>query len=63
LLLQAALVRNPAGPVLFSSTKPARVRLAAETAAKALPSAEQTDALTELTSAVRAAVLAGAGNE
>jgi D-threo-aldose 1-dehydrogenase len=63
LLLQAALARNPAGPILFSSTKPARVDLAAQTATKALPTAEQTEALTELTSEVRAAVPEAVGDE
>ncbi|MGD0698876.1 MAG: aldo/keto reductase [Trebonia sp.] len=57
LLLQAALARNPAGPVLFSSTKPGRVRLAAETAARVMPAAAESEAFTELTSEVRAAVL------
>jgi D-threo-aldose 1-dehydrogenase len=57
LLLQAALARNPTGPVLFSSTKPDRVEIAAATARKVMPSAEETGAFTELTSEVRAAVL------
>jgi hypothetical protein len=56
LLLQAALARNPDGPALFSSTKSARVELAAATATKALPSAEESEAFRELTSEVRAAV-------
>jgi len=63
LLLQAALARNPVGPVLFSSTKPPRVGLAAETAAKVAPSAEETEAFAELTSAVSAAVPAMASQE
>jgi D-threo-aldose 1-dehydrogenase len=63
LLLQTALARNPVGPVLFSSTKPARVGLAAETATKAMPSAEQTVAFAELTSAVSAAAPAMASQE
>jgi D-threo-aldose 1-dehydrogenase len=63
LLLQAALARNPDGPVLFSSTKSARVELAAETASKAMPSAEETAAFTELTSEVRAAVPGMASQE
>jgi D-threo-aldose 1-dehydrogenase len=63
MLLQAALARNPGGPVLFSSTKPARVGLAAEAATKVMPSAEQTEAFAELTSEVRAAASATASQE
>jgi D-threo-aldose 1-dehydrogenase len=56
LLLHAALDRNRCGPVLFSSTKPARVQLAAETAAKAKPSAQESGAFAELTLEVQGAV-------
>lgn len=62
-LLQAALARNPDGPAIFSSTKPARVDLAAAAAAKVTSGAEQAEALTELTSEVRAALPEMAGDE
>jgi len=56
MLLRAAILRNPAGPVLFSTTRPERARLAAESATQ---SAGQPEALAaavgEFAAAVRAA--------
>jgi D-threo-aldose 1-dehydrogenase len=53
-LITAALQRNEGGPVLFSTTRPDRVRLAAEAAARtAEPSARETMALRELVAAAR----------
>lgn len=53
LLLSTALARNPAGPVLFSTTKPERVALAAA-AALAPPSADVVETLRKLAATVRA---------
>jgi D-threo-aldose 1-dehydrogenase len=53
-LLTAALQRNEAGPVLFSTTRPERVRVAAEAAARcAEPSDGEAMALRELVTAAR----------
>jgi D-threo-aldose 1-dehydrogenase len=55
-LLSAALRRNTAGPVLFSTTRPERIRVAVEAAARATqPQDAEASALTELAAAVRAA--------
>jgi D-threo-aldose 1-dehydrogenase len=54
LLLSAALRRNTAGPVLFSTTRPERVAVAAEAAARATdPQDAGAAALSELAAAVR----------
>jgi D-threo-aldose 1-dehydrogenase len=56
LLLGAALRRNPSGPVLFSTTRPDRVRVAAEAAARAAETAGGgAGALSDLAAAVRPA--------
>jgi D-threo-aldose 1-dehydrogenase len=53
-LLSAALRRNTAGPVLFSTTRPERVRVAAEAAARTTkPQDAEAAALSELAAAVR----------
>ena len=57
LLFSAALSRNPVGPVLFTTTKPAHVSLAAATAVESLPPIDGTEAFTELTAVVRATML------
>jgi D-threo-aldose 1-dehydrogenase len=56
MLLRVALLRNTAGPVLFTTTKPERVRVAAEAATQSveLPEAE-TATLSEFAAAARSA--------
>jgi len=55
-LLSAALRRNTGGPVLFSTTRPERVKVAAEAAARATePQDAEAAALSELVAAVGAA--------
>ena len=54
LLLSAALRRNTAGPVLFSTTRPERVQVAAEAAARSTAAHDaEAAALTELAAAAR----------
>lgn len=58
MLLRAALRRNTAGPVLFSTTRPERVRVAAEAASKSMSLSEAEAAtLDEFAVAVRSACL------
>jgi D-threo-aldose 1-dehydrogenase len=61
LLLTAALQRNTAGPVLFTTTRPERTVLAASAAADSVPSVTETEAFSELVATVRAASLELAG--
>lgn len=56
-LFGAALSRNSVGPVLFTTTKPTHVSLAAAATVKASPPVDVSDAFAELTAVVRAAVL------
>jgi D-threo-aldose 1-dehydrogenase len=56
MLLGAAILRNPAGPVLFSTTRPERARLAAEAATQ---TAGQPEALVAAVGEFAAAVRAG----
>jgi len=55
LLLTAALQRNTAGPLLFTTTRPERAVLAASAAADSATSTTETAAFSELVAAVRAA--------
>ena len=56
MLLRVALLRNAAGPVLFTTTRPERVRVAAEAAAGgAEPSEAEAAALSEFAAAARSA--------
>lgn len=55
LLLTAALQRNTAGPVLFTTTRPERTALAASAAAGATAPVTEMAAFSELAAAVRAA--------
>jgi D-threo-aldose 1-dehydrogenase len=55
LLLRAALQRNPAGPVLFSTTRPERAVLAAQAAAQSTRQPAREAAFSELTAAAWAA--------
>lgn len=52
-LLSAALRRNTAGPVLFSTTRPERVRVAVEAAALTTKPQEEAAAISELAAAAR----------
>jgi D-threo-aldose 1-dehydrogenase len=55
-LLRAALVRNTAGPVLFTTTQPERARLAAEAATQSLgPPEAEAATFSEFAAAVRSA--------
>ena len=61
MLLTAALQRNTAGPVLFTTTRPERVALAASAVENPPPSANEPVAFSELVAAVKRALSKSAG--